>query len=82
MGMAFKELFAFAAILEACRLLLIIASETLLFQMNVNSVFLNEFINLDVFVEQPIGFESLNYPDHVHKLKKILYDLKQLSFRI
>ena len=36
-----------------------------------------DFINEEVFVEQPPEFESFNFPNHVFKLKKTLYDLKQ-----
>ena len=42
--------------------------------MNVKSAFLNGFIKEIVFVEQPPGFEHEN----VFKLKKALYDLKQV----
>ena len=45
--------------------------------MDVKSAFLNGFINEEVFVEQPPGFESFNFPNHVFKLKKALYGLKQ-----
>ena len=41
-----------------------------LYQMDVKCAFLNE----EVFVEQPKGFEDL---DHVLRLKKALYGLKQ-----
>ena len=44
--------------------------------MNVKSDFLNDFIN-EVYVEQPPGFQSFNFPNHVFKLKKALYGLKQ-----
>jgi hypothetical protein len=30
-----------------------------------------------VYVSQPLGFESLKYPDRVYKLLKALYGLKQ-----
>ena len=30
-----------------------------------------------MYVEQPPNFESFNFPNHVFKLKKALYDLKQ-----
>ena len=39
--------------------------------------FLNGLINEEVFVEQPPGFESYNFPNHAFKLKKALYGLKQ-----
>ena len=49
----------------------------LLYQMDVKSAFLNGFINEEVYVEQPPGFQSFNFPNHVFKLKKALYGLKQ-----
>ena len=45
--------------------------------MDVKSAFLNAFINEEVYVEQPPGFQSFNFPNHVFKLKKTLYGLKQ-----
>ena len=41
--------------------------------------FLNVFINEEVFVEKPPVFESFNFRNHVFKLKKTLYGLKQAS---
>ncbi|GJX09189.1 integrase, catalytic region, zinc finger, CCHC-type containing protein [Tanacetum coccineum] len=48
-----------------------------LFQMDVKSAFLNGFINEEVYVAQPLGFIDFEKPDHVYKLKKAVYDLKQ-----
>ena len=48
-----------------------------LFQMDVKSAFLNGFINEEVCVEQPPGFENPHFPNHVFKLSKALYGLKQ-----
>nr|CAN66523.1 hypothetical protein VITISV_014781 [Vitis vinifera] len=45
--------------------------------MDVKSAFLNGFINEEVYVEQPPGFQSFNFPNHVFKLKKAFYGLKQ-----
>ena len=34
-------------------------------------------ISEEVYVKKPPGFEDLKHPDHVYKLKKSLYRLKQ-----
>ncbi|GJS67651.1 retrovirus-related pol polyprotein from transposon TNT 1-94 [Tanacetum coccineum] len=47
------------------------------FQMDVKSAFLNGKISEEVYVQQPPGFESSEFPDHVWKLDKALYGLKQ-----
>ncbi|WVZ89446.1 hypothetical protein U9M48_035853 [Paspalum notatum var. saurae] len=45
--------------------------------MDVESAFLNGFIEEEVYVRQPPGFESARFPDRVYKLRKTLYGLKQ-----
>lgn len=45
--------------------------------MDVKSTFLNGFIEEEVFVKQPPGFEDSKFPYHVYKLTKALYRLKQ-----
>jgi len=47
--------------------------------MDVKSEFLNGFLNEEVYVSQPPSFGDHLYPDHVFKLKKALYSLKQAS---
>ena len=42
----------------------------ILYQMDVKSAFLNGFINEEVYVEQPPGFESFNFPNHVLNSKR------------
>nr|GEW45288.1 reverse transcriptase [Tanacetum cinerariifolium] len=39
--------------------------------------FLNEILKEEVYVGQPQGFVSKQYPDHVYALDKALYGLKQ-----
>ena len=75
----YGETFAPIARLEVVRLLLAFAcmSGFKLFQMDVKSDFLNDFINEEVYVEQPPSFEDHQHPNHVFKLKKALYGLKQ-----
>lgn len=39
--------------------------------------FLNGFTNEEVYVRQPLGFEDKEKPQHVYKIVKALYELKQ-----
>jgi len=45
--------------------------------MDVNSDFLNSYIEEEVYFFQPPGFEDHKNPNHVYKLNKALYGLKQ-----
>jgi hypothetical protein len=45
--------------------------------MDVKSAFLNGYINEEVYVEQPPSFKDYKKLNHVYKLKKTLYSLKQ-----
>jgi hypothetical protein len=45
--------------------------------MEMKSAFLNGVIQEEVYVRQPLGFESPKYLDRVYKLSKALYGLKQ-----
>ena len=78
-GLNFGETFALVARLEAIRILLAYAShhEIKLYQMDVKSAFLNDFINELVYVDQPPGFKDPRYPNHVYRLSKTLYGPKQ-----
>src|SRR3954470_2341235 len=78
-GIDYEETYAPVARLEAIRLLLAYAcsKDFKLFQMDVKSAFLNGYINEEVYVAQPPGFENYKYPTHDYKLKRALYDLKQ-----
>ena len=48
-----------------------------LYQVDVKSAFLNSFIEEEVYVKQPPGFEDKCFSNHVYKLEKALYGLKQ-----
>ena len=65
--------------LEAIRILLAftVSYFVKLFQMDVKSAFLNGFIKEEVYVEQSPDFEDHKYLNHVFKLNKVLYKLKQ-----
>ncbi|GKA70809.1 retrovirus-related pol polyprotein from transposon TNT 1-94, partial [Tanacetum coccineum] len=78
-GIDYDETYASVARLESIRILLAYACalDFKLFQMDAKSAFLNGFINEEVYVAQPLGFINFEKPDHVYKLKKALYSLKQ-----
>nr|GEU48663.1 retrovirus-related Pol polyprotein from transposon TNT 1-94 [Tanacetum cinerariifolium] len=78
-GINYKETFAPVARLEAIRIFLAYAAYMgfMVYQMDVKSAFLNGKIIEEVYVQQPLGFESSEFLDHVCKLDKALYGLKQ-----
>ncbi|GJS98951.1 copia protein [Tanacetum coccineum] len=78
-GIDYDETYAPVARLESIRISLAYACalDFKLFQMDVKSAFLNDFINEEVYVAQPLGFIDFEKLDHVYKLKKALYGLKQ-----
>jgi hypothetical protein len=78
-GLDFDETFAPVARLESIHILLVYATHHgfKIYQMDVKSAFLNGLIKEEVYVEQPPGFEDEEYSNHVYKLHKTLYELKQ-----
>ena len=78
-GINFDETYALVVRLEDVRLLLAYACmcNFKLSQMDVKSAFLNGLLNEEVYVSQPPDFEDQLYPNHVFKLKKTLFELKQ-----
>jgi hypothetical protein len=78
-GLDFGETYAPVARLESIRILLAYAThhDFKLYQMDVKSAFLNSPLSELVYVEQPSGFEDPRFPNHMYKLHKMLYGLKQ-----
>ena len=78
-GVDFDESFALVARFESIHILMSISwtMKFKLYQMDVKCAFLNGFLNEEVFVEQPKGFQDPHFPDHVLRLNKALYGLKQ-----
>jgi hypothetical protein len=76
-GLDFGETYAPVARLESIRILLAYATHHgfKLYQMDMKSAFLNGPIKEEVYVNP--GFEDSEYPNHVYKLSKVLYRLKQ-----
>ncbi|GJV83768.1 retrovirus-related pol polyprotein from transposon TNT 1-94 [Tanacetum coccineum] len=78
-GIDYEETFAPVARIETIRLFLAYAAhkDFTVFQMDVKTALLNGILKEEVYVSQPPGFVSKQYPDHVYALDKSLYGLKQ-----
>nr|GEZ07354.1 hypothetical protein [Tanacetum cinerariifolium] len=68
----YDETFAPVARIKPIRLFLAYAAhkDLTVFQMDVKASFLNGILNEEVYVGQPLGFVSKQYPDHVYALDK------------
>ncbi|GKD82490.1 retrovirus-related pol polyprotein from transposon TNT 1-94 [Tanacetum coccineum] len=78
-GIGYDETFAPVARIEAIKIFFSFATymNFIVYQMDVKSTFLNGKLKEEVYVKQPLGFESNKFPNHVCKLDKALYGLKQ-----
>ncbi|GKB37034.1 retrovirus-related pol polyprotein from transposon TNT 1-94, partial [Tanacetum coccineum] len=78
-GINFEEYFALFARLEATRIFIAFAAHMnmVVYQMDVNIAFLNGIMCEEVYVSQSDMFVDPENPNHVYKLKKTLYRLKQ-----
>nr|GEW43734.1 hypothetical protein [Tanacetum cinerariifolium] len=77
-GIDYDETFAPVARIKTIRLFLAYAAhkDFTVFQMDVKKTFLNGILKEEVYVGQPPGFVSKQYPDHMYALDKALYGLK------
>ncbi|GJW87673.1 retrotransposon protein, putative, ty1-copia subclass, partial [Tanacetum coccineum] len=80
-GIDYEETFSPVADIRAIRILIAIAAyyDYEIWQMDVKTAFLNEYLNVEVYMEQPEGFVNPKYPNQVCKLKRSIYGLKQAS---
>ncbi|GKC25261.1 retrovirus-related pol polyprotein from transposon TNT 1-94, partial [Tanacetum coccineum] len=78
-GIDFEESFAPVARIKAIRIFLAYDAHKnmVVFQMDVKTAFLNGILKEEVYVSQPEGFVNQENPNHVFRLKKALYRLKQ-----
>ncbi|GJT36054.1 retrovirus-related pol polyprotein from transposon TNT 1-94 [Tanacetum coccineum] len=78
-GIDFEESFAPVARLEAIHIFIAFAAHMnmIVYQMDVKTSFLNGILLEEVYVSRPDGFVDPENPNHVYKLKKALYSLKQ-----
>ena len=75
----FNETFAPTACMDTVRIVLAIATKNKwhVHQMDVKLAFLNGYLDEEVYVEQPQGYEFPGQEHKVYRMKKALYGLKQ-----
>nr|GEW93987.1 hypothetical protein [Tanacetum cinerariifolium] len=80
-GVDYEETISPIAYIRAIRILIAIAAyyDYEIWQMDVKTAFLNRHLSEEVYMEQPEGFVNPKYPNHVCKLKRSIYGLKQAS---
>jgi hypothetical protein len=78
-GVDYDEIFTPIARYTSIRTIIAIAAKMgwRIHQMDVKTAFLNGFIEEEVYIEQPKGFEVSDRETHVCLLRKALYGLKQ-----
>jgi hypothetical protein len=72
------ETFAPVAKLNTIRMVLALVAhyKWTIYQMDVKSTFLNGYVDEEIYVKQPEGFEIPSKEGCVYRLKKALYGLK------
>ena len=78
-GIDYEETFAPVSRYTSIRsvLSLAVVMKWKIHQIDVKTAFLNGVVEEEVYVEQPLGFETHDRESHVCRLKKALYGLKQ-----
>nr|GEU49803.1 retrovirus-related Pol polyprotein from transposon TNT 1-94 [Tanacetum cinerariifolium] len=77
----FEESFAHVVRIKSIRIFIAFDDHInmIVYQIDVKTAFLNGILHEEVYVSQPDGFVDPENPNHVYKLKKALYSLKQAS---
>ena len=78
-GVDYEEVFSPVARYTSVRSLLALANaqDLEIHQMDVKTAFLNGSLDCEIYMSQPEGFVDPDRPNHVCKLKKSIYGLKQ-----
>ncbi|GJW61059.1 retrotransposon protein, putative, ty1-copia subclass, partial [Tanacetum coccineum] len=77
----YEETFSPVADIRAIKILISIAAfyDYKIWQMDVKTVFLNSYLDEDIYMVQPEGFVDPKHPRNVCKLQRSIYGLKQAT---
>ena len=80
-GVDYDELFSLVAMIKSVRIMLAIAAfyDYEIWQMDVKTAFLNEFLKEELYMMQPKGFVDPKGANKVCKLQRSIYELVQAS---
>ena len=80
-GVDYDEIFSPVAMIKSIRILLAIAAhyDYEVWQMDVKTTFLNGNLEEEVYMIQPEGYTSKEFPEKVCRLQRSIYGLKQAS---
>ena len=78
-GVDYNEIFSTVAMLKSVRIMLAIATFYEIWQMDVKTAFLNEFIKEELYMMQPEGFVNPKGANKMCKLQRSINGLVQAS---
>ena len=78
-GVDYNEIFSNVAMLKSVRIMLAIATFYEIWQMDVETTFLNGFLKEELYIMQPEGFVNPKGANKLCKLQRSIYGLVQAS---
>ena len=75
-GLNYTDTFSHVATIVHVVLSLVVTNKWYLRQLDVKNAFLNGHLTEHVYMEQPLRYIELRFPNHACQLKKALYGLK------